>query len=54
MASPVLVNMSAMLGLAMSLAYCLGDSQSLIISSSITSMSWQQWATFGGQYCHES
>jgi len=47
-ASPVLVNMSAMLGLAMSLAYCLGDSQSLIISSSITSMSWQQWATFGG------
>lgn len=47
-ASPVLVNMSAMLGLAMSLAYCLGDSQSLIISSEITSMSWQQWATFGG------
>ena len=49
MASPVLVNTSAVLGLAMSLAYCIGDSESLIISSRITSMSWQQWATFGGQ-----
>jgi len=47
-ASPVLVNMSAVLGLAMSLAYCLGDSESLIISSRVTSMTWQQWATFGG------
>ena len=50
MASPVLVNTSAVLGLAMSLAYCIGDSESLIISSRITSMSWQQWATFGGQF----
>ena len=48
-ASPVLVNTSAVLGLAMSLAYCLGDSESLILSSRVTSMSWQQWATFGGQ-----
>ena len=48
-ASPVLVNTSAVLGLAMSLAYCLGDSESLIISSRVTSMSWQKWATFGGQ-----
>ena len=49
MASPVLVNMSAVLGLAVSLAYCLGDSESLILSSRVTSMSWQKWATFGGQ-----
>lgn len=47
-ASPVLVNMSAMLGLVMSLAFCLGDAESLIISSRITSVSWQQWATFTG------
>jgi len=47
-ASPVLVNMSAVLGLAVSLAYCLGDSESLILSSRVTSMSWQKWATFGG------
>ena len=52
MASPVLVNTSAVLGLAMSLAYCIGDSESLIISSRIYSMSWQQWATFGGQLCN--
>ena len=49
-ASPVLVNTSAVLGLAMSLAYCLSDSESLIISPRVTSMSWQQWATFGGQW----
>jgi len=47
-ASPVLVNTSAVLGLAMSLAYCIGDSESLIISSRIYTTSWQQWATFGG------
>ena len=49
MASPVLVNMSAVLGLVVSLAYCLGDSESLILSSRVTSMSWQQWTTFLGQ-----
>ena len=50
-ASPVLINMSAMLGLVMSLAYCLGDPESLIISSRITSVTWQQWTTFTGQCC---
>ena len=48
-ASPVLVNMSAVLGLVVSLTYCLGDSESLILSSRVTSMSWQQWTTFLGQ-----
>jgi len=47
-ASPVLVNMSAVLGLAVSFAYCLGDSESLILSSRVTSMSWQQWGFFVG------
>ena len=50
-ASPVLVNMSAMLGLVMSIAFCLGDPESLIISSRINSVSWQQWATFTGGCC---
>ena len=50
-ANPVLVNMSAVLGLVMSLAYCLGDPESLIISSRITSVTWQQWANFTGECC---